>query len=101
MKLPHELTGDKAASFALAWSVSWRFFVLFVATGLMYTFIPVEIRAGHALLSTIATLALTFACFWLWVHRLLARGIGRVRIVFMERVHYDELLRELQQRKQA
>lgn len=99
MKLPHELTEDKAASFALAWSVSWRFFVLFVATGLAYTFIPVEIRAGNPLLSAVATLALTFGLFWLWVHRLLARGIGRVRIVFMEREHYDGLLRELEERK--
>lgn len=95
MLLPHELTEDKAASFALAWSLSWRFFALFVAIGFASYFVPGEIRAEYMLALSLASLALTFICFWLWVHRLLGRGIGRVKIIFMEREHYDALIREL------
>ena len=91
MQLPNELTEDKSASFALAWSVSWRFYVVAVSVGAIGTFVPHEMRFAQAIYLTIVTLVVTLIIFWLWVHRLLRKGIGRVRIIFMEQKHYDEL----------
>ncbi len=91
MKLLIELTEDKSASFALSWSVSWRFFVVFFVIGSTYQFAPIEFRYGYAIPLTISIFVITFLFFWLWVHRLLRKGIGRVKIIFMEQKHYEEL----------
>jgi hypothetical protein len=91
VKLPNELTEDKSASFALSWSLSWRFFVVAFVVGSVSYFIPHELRFEYSISLTILTLFVTFILFWLWAHRLLKKGIGRVKIVFMERKHYDEL----------
>lgn len=91
MKLPNELTEDKAASFALSWSITWRFLVLFFTIGTAFQFAPTEIRVEYTIPLAIASIAVTFLFFWLWVHRLLRNGIGRVKIIFMEDKHYEEL----------
>ena len=39
---------------------------------------------------------ITFLIFWFWVHRLLIKGIGRVRIIFMEKEHYEELSKSVE-----
>jgi hypothetical protein len=91
MKLPNELTEDKAASFALSWSLTWRFLVLFFTIGTAFQFAPTEFRIEYAIPLAIASIVVTFLCFWLWVHSLLRKGIGRVKIIFMENKHYEEL----------
>lgn len=95
MKLPNELTEDKSASFAIAWSVSWRFFVVFFVIGSTYQFAPYEFRNEYPIPLTIAVFIFTFLLFWVWVHRLLRKGIGRVKIIFMETENYEKLSADL------
>lgn len=99
MKLPHELTEDKAASFALSWSITWRFLVLFFTVGTAFQFAPSEIRVEYTISLAVVSILVTFFLFWLWVHRLLKNGIGRVRIIFMEDNHYQELKNSINDKK--
>ena len=95
MKLINELTEDKAASFALSWSISWRFFVTFILIGTVFQFVsPAEFQFEYAILSAIGSVGVSLVFFWLWVHRLLKKGIGNVRIIFMEKQHYEELVKK-------
>ena len=69
MKLPHELTPDKAASFALSWAITWRvILVVVVITSLLY-FVPLETRIEHPILFLVINLLILFALIWAWIHR--------------------------------
>ena len=94
MKLPNELTEDKAASFALSWSLTWRFIVVFFIVGTIFQVAaPVDFRMEYTFLLAIISVVVTFVFYWIWVHRLLRTGIGRVKIIFMEKQHYEELVK--------
>ena len=92
MKLPHELTHDKAASFALSWAITWRALLIVVVITSLFYFVPLETRIEHPTLFLVINLLILFALVWAWIHRILRLGIGRVKIIFMEEKHYNELV---------
>jgi len=91
--LPNELTETKAASFALSWSIVWRVFVIIFVLGIVYTFIPAEFRFEHMIIINGLNILLTVVLTWIWLHRILKLGIGKVKIIFMEKKHYEELVK--------
>ena len=93
--LPNELTETKTASFALSWSITWRVFVIIFLLGTVYTFIPVEFKFENMMLINAFNILLTILLTWAWLHRVLKFGIGKVKIIFMEKQHYEELVRSI------
>lgn len=91
-KLPNELTQDKSASFALAWALLWRVVLVIVVVTSIIETIPLVVRIENTALLLFLNLAISFMLIWLWVHRVLKLGLGRVKIIFMEEKHYDELV---------
>lgn len=92
MQLPNELTQDKAASFALSWSMTWRVILVIVVVTSLFEFVPLETRIENITLFLIMNLVIMFVLIRAWIHRVLRLGIGRVRIIFMAEKHYDELV---------
>ena len=90
--LPNELTETKSASFALAWSITWRVLVIMFVLGTTYTFLPAEFTFKYMVLINSFNILLTGILTWAWIHRVLKLGIGNVKIIFMEKQHYEELV---------
>ena len=95
MKIPNELTDYKTTSFVLSWAITWRFFILFFLTGTIFLVIPTDLGYEYLYTISIIQTLITFILLWFWVHRLLRKGLGRVKVIFMEKEHYDELRKDV------
>jgi len=94
MKLPNELTQDKSASFALSWALAWRVILVIIVVTSIFETIPLVVRIENTTLFLLLNLLIIFLLIWFWIHRVLKLGLGRVKIIFMEERHYDELVKK-------
>ena len=94
MKLPNELTQDKSASFALSWALAWRVILVIIVVTSIFETIPLVVRIENTTLFLLLNLLIILLLIWFWIHRVLKLGLGRVKIIFMEERHYDELVKK-------
>jgi len=100
MKLENELTHDKGASLALAWAFVWRWTLLILLINIPMHFIKLSLGFfQYPWLIGVAEFIIMILLMWLVVHRVLNKGFSEIKIVVMEINHYDNLVKENQEKK--
>jgi len=100
MKLENELTYDKGASLALAWAFVWRWTLLILLISIPMHFIKLSLGfVQYPWLIGVAEFIIMILLMWLVVHRVLNKGFSEIKIVVMEINHYDNLVKENQEKK--
>jgi len=100
MKLENELTYDKGASLALAWAFVWRWTLLILLISIPMHFIKLSLGfVQYPWLIGVAEFIIMILLMWLVVHHVLNKGFSKIKIVVMEINHYDNLVKENQEKK--